>query len=244
MRELSILIPSQNDAGVLLSTLEALHGVVTYNSLNAETLIIDDASTDNTVEVAVAAALRFPALHIRVLARKHLQPGLGGVLRYGLAFCEGRYCVLVSSDGQDPIELIPIFLRHLRNGKQLVQCSRYLDERDSLAIPAKYRAYQAIYRFLGRWILGQPLADSTYAFRGFDRVFVLALGVSGKRFNVCPEMTFKVLLCGGAIEYVPGKPRTLQQGGQSKFRLSSEILGYAYVLARAGLHRFGLRRWF
>ena len=57
-------------------------------------------------------------------------------------------------------------------------------------------------------------------------------------------MTFKVELCGGQIEYVPGKPRDLRQGGQSKFQLKNEIWGYAYVLGRAGLHRMGIRRWF
>jgi glycosyltransferase involved in cell wall biosynthesis len=244
MQELSIIVPCRDDAAVLMDTLETIHGVVTYNSLSVETLIVDDDSKDNTVEVATNAAHRFPALHIRVFLRRRLRPGLGGVLRYGMAFAQGRFCMLVSSDGQDPVELIPVFLRHLRAGKQLVQGSRFLREEDIAAVPVKYRIYQRIYRALCRALLGMTAVDTTNGFRGFDRIFVQALGLSAKSFNVCPEMTFKIMLCGGSIEYVPGKPRGLREGGQSKFQLPSEIWGYAYVLVRAAIHRAGIRLWF
>jgi glycosyltransferase involved in cell wall biosynthesis len=243
MEELSILVPCRNDAAVLIIALDAVHRVVAHDSLSVETLIIDDDSDDKTLEIAKEAAHRFPALHVRVFHRRRLVPGLGGMLRYGMAFARGRYCVLVSSDGQDPVELIPIFVRHLRAGKQLVQCSRYLREEDKAAVPIKYRAYQIIYRTLCRLLLGTTAVDTTYGFRGFDRAFIQALGLSAKSFNVCPEMTFKVMLCGGAIEYVPGKPRGLHEGGQSKFQLPSEVWGYAYVLVRAFLHRAEIRRW-
>jgi glycosyltransferase involved in cell wall biosynthesis len=244
MREISVIMPCRNDAQVLRGTLDGLHRIITHNSLSVETLVVDDESTDATVQTALAAAAEFPALHIRVLARKHLEPGLGGVLRYGMAFAEGRYCVLLSSDGHDPVELVPALLRPLRAGKQLVQCSRFMREEHAAAVPLKYRTYQSIYRALTRLLLGQAVADTTYGFRAFDRVFVQALGLAAKSFNVCPEMTFKVTLCGGAVEYVPGKPRALHEGGQTKFQLASEIWGYAYVLVRAGMHRAGLRRWF
>jgi dolichol-phosphate mannosyltransferase len=244
MHELSIVVPCRNDAPVLVETLDAIHRVVTHNSLSVETLIVDDDSQDDTVAVATEAAHRFPALHVRVLVRKRLQRGLGGVLRYGMAFADGRFCALVSSDGQDPVELLPVFLRHLRSGKHLVQCSRYLREEDAAAVPLKYRSYQKIYRALSRVLLGTNAVDTTYGFRAFDRIFIQALGLSARKFNVCPEMTFKVMLCGGAIEYIPGKPGGLRQGGQTKFQLPSEIWGYAYVLSRAWLHRVGLRRWF
>jgi len=244
MQELSILVPCRNDAAVLMDTLDAIHRVVAHNSLSVETLVIDDDSGDGTVEVAKEAAHRFPALHVRVFVRRRLQPGLGGMLRYGMAFAHGRFCALVSSDGQDPVELIPIFLRHLRAGKQLVQCSRYLRKEDAAAVTLRYRTYQIVYRSLCRILLGIAAVDTTNGFRGFDRVFIQALGLSAKSFNACPEMTLKVMLCGGAVEYVPGKPRGLREGGQSKFQLPTEIWGYAYVLLRAVLHRAGIRRWF
>src|ERR1044072_7125562 len=98
MPEISVIIPAQNDAQVLPATLEALHRFVTHHSLSVETLVVDEESTDATVATALDAAKDLPALHVRVLVRKHLMPGLGGVVRYANEFAVGRFCVLLSSD--------------------------------------------------------------------------------------------------------------------------------------------------
>lgn len=116
MSELSIIVPCRNNAPVLTETLTALHRVVAHHSLSVETLIVDDEREDATVEVATRCAHELPALHVRILARKRLQHGLGGIPRYGMAFALGRYCVLVSPDGTDPVDLLPTVLFHLRAG--------------------------------------------------------------------------------------------------------------------------------
>lgn len=244
MPELSILMPCYNDGHVLPGTVKALNDVVTHNSLNVEVLIIDDESKDDTVEVGKRLLDEYPALHIRLLARKRLRPGFGGVVRYGMAYATGRFCVLVTADGTEPLELLPQFLAKLRAGAQLVQCTRYQRTEDVAHVPLRFRVYQAIYRRLVRLLLGISISDTTYGFRGFDRVFIQALGTSSNRFNICPEMTLKAVLSGGRVEYISGRVREFGEAGGLKFRLPNEILGYAHVLVRAVLHRAGVLRWF
>jgi dolichol-phosphate mannosyltransferase len=243
MPELSILIPCYNDAQILRGTLEKLHEVVTHSSLNVETLIVDDESTDDTVETASRLIDEFPALHLRVFARKRQRRGFGGLIRFGMAYATGPYCAIVSSDGHDPVELLPTFLNKLRAGTQLVQCSRYTRKDDEKSVPFRFRVYQKIYRAATRLMLGEKIHDTTYGFRAFNRNYIQALGTSANRFNVCPEMVFKVLLSGGRIEFVPGKQGSMHKGGSQKFRLPFELLGYANVLGRACLYRAGLP-WF
>lgn len=243
MPELSILIPCYNDQQGLRETVTKLHETVTHSMLNVETLIIDDESTDGTLEVAKELIDEFPALHMRVFARKRRQRGFGSVIRYGMAYASGNYCAIISSDGHDPVEFLPTFLNKLRAGAHLVQCSRYTREGDQSTIPLRYRIYQRIYRAGIRLLLGEKISDSTYGFRAFNRNYVQALGTSSNRFNVCPEMTFKVMLSGGVIEYVPGQQRDVRRGGSQKFRLPFEILGYANVLFQAALFRVGVP-WF
>src|SRR5262249_42850548 len=226
MSELSILIPTFNDEAVLRGTVGKLHDTVTHSSLNVETLVVDDESTDGTLDVAQQLIADYPALHIRVFARKRRHRGFGGLIRFGMAYAVSPYCVIVSSDGHDPVELLPTFLNKLRSGSHLVQCSRYLRKEDAVSVPFLFRAYQAIYRGAVRLLLGMSIRDSTYGFRAFNRNYVHALGVSANRFNICPEMTFKILLSGGAVEYVPGRQGDLRHGGSQKFRLPFEILGY------------------
>jgi glycosyltransferase involved in cell wall biosynthesis len=242
MPEISILIPCCNDAAVLRTTMSRLHDTVTHSSLNVETLIVDDASTDNTLELANQLQEEYPALHIRVFARKGPR-GFGGLVRFGMAYATGPFCVIVSSNGHDPVELMPAFLAKLREGKHLVQCSRYSRKEDAYSVPLKFRLYQVVYRLGVRLLLGRSIRDTTYGFRAFNRNYVQALGTSSNRFNVCPEMTFKILLSGGSIDYVAGRQGDAIKGGSQKFRLPFEIWGYAGVLARAFLCRLGLR-WF
>tara|TARA_Y100000588_G_scaffold252522_1_gene267066 strand:+ start:1229 stop:1963 length:735 start_codon:yes stop_codon:yes gene_type:complete len=244
MPELSILVPCQNDSATLESTLTALNDTVTHASLNVETVIIDNESEDDTLQLAQSLVQSFPALHIRILARKRLHQGFGSVVRYGMAYATGRYCALVSADGMDPVELLPDFIKQLRTGTQLVQCTRYIREGDTRNIPKIYRIYQAIYRKAVALLLGESISDTTYGFRAYDRIFVQALGTSSNRFNVCPEMTLKVLLSGGKIEYLPGQPKPFQEGGSAKFQLPYEIWGYFFIVLRAALHRWRLLRWF
>lgn len=244
MPEVSILVPCQNDSATLEATLQALNDTVTHASMNVETVIVDNESGDDTLQLAQVLVQRFPALHMRILARKRLHPGFGSVVRYGMAYATGRYCALVSADGMDPVELLPDFIGRLRGGTQLVQCTRYIREGDTQNIPKNYRIYQAVYRRAVAWLLGERISDTTYGFRAFDRIFILALGTSSNRFNICPEMTFKVLLSGGQIEYLPGQPKPFQEGGSAKFQLPYEIGGYIYVVLRAALHRWRVLRWF
>jgi hypothetical protein len=107
-----------------------------------------------------------------------------------------------------------------------------------------YRLYQSIYRGAIKLLLGQEVTDSTYGFRAFNRLYIQALGTSSNRFNIFPEMTFKVIESGGTIEYLAGSPQPVGTGGSEKFKLPNEILGYAAVLTRAALHRSHALRWF
>ena len=114
MPEVSILVPCQNDSATLESTLGALNDTITHSSMNVETVIIDNESDDDTLQLAQNLVQRFPALHLRILARKRLHQGFGSVVRYGMAYATGRYCALVSADGMDPVELLPEFIKRLR----------------------------------------------------------------------------------------------------------------------------------
>jgi glycosyltransferase involved in cell wall biosynthesis len=238
MSELSVIIPCQNDATSLCTTLNELQKVVVHQGISIETLIIDDRSDDDTVEIAIKSAHEFPALHIRVLVRKTLQRGLGGVLRYGMAFARGRYCLLLLPDGQDPIQLLPQILFHLRAGKHLVQGSTDVSRNKF------FRAARNSYLNAAKLILGNHVRDTTSLFRGFDRVFVQAIGLSSRSYGVAPEMTFKVILCGGEIEYISGKKKKPTAVTPNSLRPRIELSSYVFLLFRAALHKAGLVPWF
>ena len=241
--ETSVLVPTLEDARTLATTLERLNGIIVATGVATEVIVIDANSQDGTVAVATEMADRLPLLHMRVLVLDRAESGFGRLVRLGMAYAQGRHCFIVMPDARDPLEQLPKMLAELRKGTHLVLCSRFEDKADVSSVPSRFRAYQSIYRRAIRAALGEDIPDSTYGFRGFNRTFVLALGLTARSMAVCPEITFKVLLAGGVISRVPGAPSGPTLHEQSKFRLRNELGGYVRVLGRAGLHRVGVR-WF
>ncbi len=241
-RELSIIIPSLNEEKTLPWVVEDLNQVCADNNLEVEVIILDDASQDATLNVAKTLQTKFPDLNIRVLHRYEPRRGYGAVVRYGLAHATGRFAAIVAADGQNPIDILPQMLNHARAGAQLIQCSRYDRSGDDTEVPSRFKLYQAIYRTVVKVLLGQRFPDSTYGFKVFERVLVMALGVTSNGFSLSPEMLFKVFLSGGKVVFVPGR-QGVRKGGETKFVLRRELIGHGYVLLRAYLHRYGFL-WF
>jgi dolichol-phosphate mannosyltransferase len=243
--ETSILVPTLDDAGTLGQTIESLNRVVAATGAAAEVIVVDAGSRDGTLTLAAQLADRFPLLHIRILVQDRAHAGFGSVVRLGIAYAEGRFCVIVMPDARDPLEVLPRMLKELRAGAHLALCSRYEDSdgRIEMSVPARFRAYQAIYRRSIRLLLGYDIPDSTYGFRAFHRTFVTALGLTAHSMAVCPEITFKVMLARGRVVRVPGAQTGPMIQAHAKFSLPHELIGYATTLVRAALHRAGLR-WF
>jgi glycosyltransferase involved in cell wall biosynthesis len=241
--ETSIVIPTLDDAASLGATVEELNRVIVTAGLAAEVLMVDAGSQDGTLEIAAELADRFPLLHTRVLVQDRSQSGFGTALRLGVAYAQGRFCVAVMADARDPLDLIPKMLNELRTGSHLVLCSRYEESGRPRNLPRRFVTYQAIYRRAIRLLLGVDIPDSTYGFRAFNRPFVQALGITGRRLAVFSEITFKVLLAGGKTTRLPGAPTGPTVREQMKFQLGNELGGYAVTLLRASLHRAGLA-WF
>ena len=205
--------------------------------------MVDDGSIDGTLDVAKRVAAELPLLHMMVLESAHPGAGFGSLLRFGMAYASGRFVAVLAADGTDPIELLPDMVAKLGCGAHLVVCSRYSGSEAPPSVDRPFRAYQRVYRRAIKLLLGREISDSTNGFRAFDRRFAQALGLSSNRFSICPELTFKTLLVGGEIEYIGGQPRRPANSGVEKFKLPHELVGYAFVLGRASLHRVGLR-WF
>lgn len=241
--ETSIVIPTLDDAATLGETVERLNRVIASTGAAAEVLIVDAGSRDGTLAAAAELADRYPLLHMRVLVRDQARSGFGSLVRLGVAYAQGRFCVLVMPDARDPLQLVPKMISELRGGAHLVLCSRFESDNRPANLPRRFVIYQGIYRRAIQLMLGLDIPDSTYGFRAFNRTFVQALGLTSRRMSVCSEITFKVLLAGGEVSRLTGAPTGPLVQEQPKFRLRNELGGYALTLGRARLHQLGVH-WF
>lgn len=242
--DLTIVIPCLNEVENILGTLDNVYTALKNQPLTYEIIVVDDVSEDETFAVASKWAEQHKSLvSIKVITRSLHRRGYGAVVRYGAAYGTGRYCIFVSADNVDPVHLIPDLYREMEKGAILAQCSRYIRAGDDNTIPFSYKFYQFFFRIGVRLALGYSIPDSTYAFKMFRRRELLGVGLNSNRFNISPEITFKSILMGGRVSYVPGA-QGVRQGGKSKFIFHKEGLGYGYCLIRAFFHRHKIIYWF
>lgn len=108
MPELSIVIPAYCEASRLGSTLDEVLRYVDSRAIDAEIIVVDDGSPDETLSVAQG----FEAKGVKSL-RLARNRGKGAALRHGVAASSGERILVTDADLSTPIEEIEILEPHL-----------------------------------------------------------------------------------------------------------------------------------
>ncbi len=231
-----ILIPALNEEAAVASVIHEVRAVMP----DADIIVADDSSTDNTRAVARAAGaevLTLPA---------HL--GLGGCVQagYKLAFELGYgYVIRVDGDGQHDPQDIPKILDALhKTGCQMVIGSRFV-ARNGQHTTAPRTIGIIIFRLLLRPILGKTVHDPTSGFVGVNRE---ALAVFSRSFPLeYPEIETLVVLQRRRFQFVevPCHMRK-RRGGRSTITPIRSFYYMVHVLLGVFVNilKFERRRWF
>ena len=180
---LLILVPALNEEGAVGGVVRAIKEAVPGTPV----LVVDDCSTDGTIDAARAAGAEvLPLPH-------HL--GLGGCVQagYKLAYELGyEYVIRVDGDGQHDARDIPRIFETLHgSGSQMVIGSRFAEangQNTSLLRTLGIR----FFRLVLRPILGRSVRDPTSGFVGVNRN---ALQVFSRSFPLeYPEIEALVVL--------------------------------------------------
>jgi len=119
--KLSIVTPAFNEAENLPLFLAELEPALASSGLEWEWIVVDDHSRDSTWTVLQELAAREPRLKGIRLARN---AGSHKALLCGLERAQGDCAVVMASDLQDPVEVIPRLVEKWKDGAQVVWAVR------------------------------------------------------------------------------------------------------------------------
>ncbi|HOX40876.1 MAG TPA: glycosyltransferase, partial [bacterium] len=107
---LSIVVPAYKEEDRIPVMMDAIEKYVKSKDFPIETIILVDASPDNTAGVAKGYADRIPNLRVIV---GRVNRGKGGAVKHGIMEARGKYIVFADADNSTPIEQVDKLLKHV-----------------------------------------------------------------------------------------------------------------------------------
>jgi len=179
-----------------------------WNSNEYHVLISDDASQDNTAQVALSH-LREKASNVTI-QKLDVNQGYGGNQKACyLTGLENEYdgVILLHGDGQYPPEMIGDMVASLKKGNDVVLGSRMMVKKDAL------KGGMPLYKFFGNIILtrfqnfmaGQRLHEFHTGFRAYRTEFLgnIPFELNSDDFHFDTEILLQAFHSGAAIEEIP-----------------------------------------
>lgn len=120
-QSLSIVIPAYNEAGNIIGTLEQVTAALASLPIDAEILVIDDGSADETAALVRGHAARFPAVRLLVNERNM---GFGWTYRRGVDAATRDHIVMVHGDNAWGADTLRDLFRHLGDADIVIGYTR------------------------------------------------------------------------------------------------------------------------
>jgi glycosyltransferase involved in cell wall biosynthesis len=198
----SIVIPAYNEGERLGATLGKVLGYVRAQGWNAEVIVVNDGSRDNTAELVRGLAREDPRLR---LVENPGNRGKGYGVRNGMLNALGEVVVFSDADLSSPIEEMPKLLEALAAGADIAIGSRWLQTELQTRRQSLHRQFFGrVFNVLLRIILGLRFKDTQCGFKAFTRRAAQTILPLQRieRWGFDPEILFLARKFGFRVEEV------------------------------------------
>jgi dolichyl-phosphate beta-glucosyltransferase len=199
----SIVIPAYNEGERLGATLEQVLAYVRQQGWDAEVIVVNDGSRDNTAGIVREFAESNPILRV---VENPGNRGKGYSVRNGILNSRGDIVIFSDADLSAPIEEMPKLLQALAAGADIAIGSRWLRAELQTQRQSLHRqVFGRIFNLLLRMILGLQFKDTQCGFKAFTRRAAQTILPLQRieRWGFDPEILFLARKFGFRVEEVP-----------------------------------------
>lgn len=187
---ISVIIPTYNEENAIVAEVESLERVLNAHGITHEIVVVDDGSSDKTVELALQTGAR--------VMRHGTNRGYGASLKSGINAAKYDTIAIIDADGTYPAEEIPNMISKLQSADMVVGARIG----KKVQIPWVRRPAKWILKQLANYIVGQKIPDLNSGLRVFRRDCVSQyFPVLSNRFSFTTTVTLALLSDDYRIAY-------------------------------------------
>lgn len=227
MTDLSIIVPLYNEEENVRLMYEAIRDALTPLPQACEIVFVDDGSRDDTFKRAQNLPRRHQNVHLR-LVKLRRNAGQTAAMACGIEHANGRVLITMDGDLQNDPKDIPLFLKKIDEGYDLVVGWRH-DRQDhwSRVLPSK------VANWLIGVVTGVPIKDNGCSLKAYRAELIKAIPLYSEMHRFIPAMSS---LGGARIAEIKVRHHA-RQFGSSKYGFSRiykvflDLISIATILA-------------
>ena len=201
---LSIVIPAYNEADFIESVLEKVTASLKKNKLDAEIIVVDDSSTDDTLARVENYKATYPEVSLQVLASTPNR-GKGFVIRKGIEAATADYVLVQDADFEYDPDDYPILLEPVMKGMaDVVYGSRFSGGNPHRILFFWHSIGNKFLTTLSNMFTNLNLTDMETGYKLFKREVIQPIRLRENRFGFEPEVTAKIARVPGIRIYEVG----------------------------------------
>ena len=226
--KLSVVIPAYNEAESLPETITQIHAALLNYNIPNEILVINDNSSDNTLEILSGLEKDFDTL--RYITNKGPN-GFGYAIRKGLENFTGDIVAIMMADLSDSVDDLVTYYHTLINKKvDAVFGSRFIKGGNIIDYPRLKKIINRISNFIIRIIFRLKYNDTTNAFKMYRKETIEGLKpFLSPHFNLTIELPLKVIIRGYSYAVVPNSWKN-RKHGKSNLKIREMGSRYFFIL--------------
>jgi glycosyltransferase involved in cell wall biosynthesis len=200
---LSIVIPAYNEGARIQGALDRVLSCIQQQGWDAEVLVVDDGSTDNTTLIVEEWMEHNP--HLRLISNG-TNRGKGHSIRNGVLQANGDIVMFTDADLSTPMIEAERLIAALEAGADVAIGSRWLDRtRQTVHQPLYRQFFGRCFNGVTRTVMGLPFKDTQCGFKAFkrDAAQVIFRLQTIERWGFDPELLFIARKLGYRVVEVP-----------------------------------------
>jgi glycosyltransferase involved in cell wall biosynthesis len=199
----SVVIPAYDESARISATLDKVLAYAKQSQWNAEIIVVDDGSHDNTREIVRAYMAKHPSVRLLENPGNH---GKGYSVRNGMLHAHGQVLLFSDADLSSPIEEAEKLFAAIASGSDIAIASRWV--RTELQVrrqPLYRRLGGRAFNLLLRLVLGLNFKDTQCGFKAFTRRAAMAIFPlqQVERWGFDPEILYLAQKFGFRVAEVP-----------------------------------------